>query len=176
MAQTKQSNFSDDRQYLESRIEEIYDNRTPLSLILDSIIDPRNIGSLFRLSDGARIEHIYFYNCEINLNARHFRKTSRSTNKYLKFSTIDLEEIKSLREKSNLIAIEKTNDSKLYSSFNFETNTTFILGSEQKGVSQELLDLCKDAVHIPMLGINTSLNVANAAAIVIYEFVKKFKY
>lgn len=173
MEETKQSNFSDERLHLKSRLEKIQENRTPLILILDSIIDPRNVGSLFRLSDGARLKHIYFYNCQLNLNNRHFKKTSRSCYKYLTYSEIDLEGIKKLKEKYNLIAIEKTNDSVLYNKQHFQSNTGFILGSEQKGVSQQLLDLCNESVHIPMLGINTSLNVANAAAIVIYEFVRR---
>ena len=43
-----------------------------------------------------------------------------------------------------------------------------VLGSEDRGVSQEILDLADGAVAIPVLGMTHSLNVTSAAAIVLY--------
>ena len=43
-----------------------------------------------------------------------------------------------------------------------------VLGSEDRGVSQEILNLADDAVAIPLLGMGNSLNVTSAAAIVLY--------
>ena len=172
MKETKQTKFIEERNNLEDRIENIDKNRSPLILILDSTTDPRNVGSIFRIADAARISHIYFYNCSLNLNSRHFKKTARSCDKYLNFSEINLETIKKLKQEYKLIAVDKTTDSQLYSSYNFVPTTALIFGSEKRGVSKDLLSLCDNSVHIPMLGINTSLNVANAAAIVIFEAIR----
>jgi RNA methyltransferase, TrmH family len=45
-----------------------------------------------------------------------------------------------------------------------------VLGSEQKGLSQEQLQACDVAVSLPMRGRASSLNLAVAAGILLYEF------
>jgi tRNA G18 (ribose-2'-O)-methylase SpoU len=44
-----------------------------------------------------------------------------------------------------------------------------IMGSETDGVLLETLELCEYVLHIPMQGIKESLNVAEAAAIMMWE-------
>ncbi|HPE85311.1 MAG TPA: TrmH family RNA methyltransferase, partial [Chlamydiales bacterium] len=48
-----------------------------------------------------------------------------------------------------------------------------ILGSENAGISQELLDISDKTVHIPMLGHCSSMNVAMACSIAIFEITGK---
>jgi tRNA G18 (ribose-2'-O)-methylase SpoU len=43
-----------------------------------------------------------------------------------------------------------------------------VLGSERSGVSPQIVGLADTAVAIPMLGMANSLNVATAAAILLY--------
>ncbi len=47
-----------------------------------------------------------------------------------------------------------------------------ILGSEQSGVSPSLLEIADHTVHIRMLGLNSSMNVATACAIAVYEMTR----
>ncbi len=47
-----------------------------------------------------------------------------------------------------------------------------ILGSEQKGLSPNQLEQCDAAISLPMRGRASSLNVAVAAGILLYEFMK----
>ena len=50
-----------------------------------------------------------------------------------------------------------------------------ILGSENKGICQDLLDASDETIHIPMLGINSSMNVATTGcSIATYEITRKF--
>jgi len=48
-----------------------------------------------------------------------------------------------------------------------------VLGNELTGIDNEILQLCDEAVDIPMLGVKHSLNVAVAAGIVIYEAINR---
>jgi 23S rRNA (guanosine2251-2'-O)-methyltransferase len=48
-----------------------------------------------------------------------------------------------------------------------------VLGSEERGISGEVLAECDFAVKLPMLGSVGSLNVANAASVAIYEVVRQ---
>jgi tRNA G18 (ribose-2'-O)-methylase SpoU len=50
-----------------------------------------------------------------------------------------------------------------------------ILGSENSGVSQALLDCSDVTIHIPMLGNNSSMNVANACSIAAYEIIRRYR-
>ena len=59
--QEKQLSFQDMRPDSKATAENIKTNRNPISLLLDRMTDPRNIGGIFRLADAARIKHIYFY-------------------------------------------------------------------------------------------------------------------
>ena len=47
-----------------------------------------------------------------------------------------------------------------------------VLGAESKGISVEVLACLDTCCHIPMTGKNTSLNVATALAIALYEIGK----
>lgn len=48
-----------------------------------------------------------------------------------------------------------------------------IVGGENKGVSQGLLDESEQTVHIPMMGHNSSMNVVVACAIAVFEITKE---
>ena len=167
----KQSSFAEDRNMIDELISKIHLDRSPISLLLDGINDDKNIGLIFRIADGARLKHIYLHNCEFKLNSKNFKKTARSTQNYLEHSTIDLEELKSLKKDHALVAIEKTDDSQDYKTFASTKPLILVLGNEQHGVSQPILKQCEACVHIPMLGINTSLNVAVACGIVVYAYL-----
>ena len=44
---------------------------------------------------------------------------------------------------------------------------------EEKGISEEYLELCDKTVKIPMTGTTQSLNVSVATGIVLFEIVKQ---
>jgi 23S rRNA (guanosine2251-2'-O)-methyltransferase len=47
------------------------------------------------------------------------------------------------------------------------------MGSEDKGISNQILKLCDAKAKIPMAGEISSLNVSVAAGIILYEAVKQ---
>ena len=49
------------------------------------------------------------------------------------------------------------------------TPTILLVGNEQKGLSDELLQICDLVVRIPMVGRSDSLNVAVATSVILYE-------
>ena len=48
-----------------------------------------------------------------------------------------------------------------------------VIGSEISGICQSVLDLCPQSVHIPIYGRNTSMNVSNALAVMLYEIIRQ---
>ena len=56
-----------------------------------------------------------------------------------------------------------------YKKYNYPENMVLLLGSEQKGLSPEIQELCKIRIQIPMKGSMDSINLSNAASIILYE-------
>ena len=54
----------------------------------------------------------------------------------------------------------------------YKTPTLLVMGSERRGLSEELAAACNSLVRIPMPGGAESLNVATATALILYEAVK----
>lgn len=54
----------------------------------------------------------------------------------------------------------------------YKSSTLLVMGSEGRGLSDELAEACKIMVRIPMPGAAESLNVATATALMLYEAIK----
>lgn len=172
--QEKQLTFQDMRPDSKAAATRIKTNRKPIILLLDRMTDPRNVGGIFRLADAALIEHIYFYKCEgMEITAK-IKKISRSTTQVVPFSHLSsLDTVKTLKETHNLIALEYTNQSIPYTDFIPVGKTILVIGNEQRGVSEELLGEIEQSIHLPMLGMNTSMNVMCATGIAVYGLLMK---
>jgi tRNA G18 (ribose-2'-O)-methylase SpoU len=173
----KQLDYQDERKNFQERLEYINARRHPISLLLDGVSDARNIGSVFRLADAANLACIYFYNCPILPNDKRINKTARSTQKYVPSKVLhDLNDVQELKNTHQLIALEITAQSQLYTSLKIQKPSIIIIGAENHGVSEQLLEVVDATIHIPMYGINTSMNVINAASIVTYHFLQSYHY
>lgn len=169
--------FAQERPNFKEWLEFVEANRHSIALIMDNLLNPRNIGALFRLADAARIEQLYFFGQlpvdGPSINDR-VKKAARSTQKYVPYSRIeDLHELARLKGKYHFIALERTDTSVEYLEMDYPGQTALIVGNEQTGISKEVLALCEAAIHIPMYGINTSMNVAMAAAVAVYAILQK---
>lgn len=147
-------------------------------MFADNITLKENIGSLFRLCDALAIEHIYF-SSPSDLSGNKVGKVSRSTEKNVphSFTHTPLDTIEQLRQDGyTIISLELTTHSIKVQDFDFGATEKIclILGSETKGVSDELLSASDHSVHIPMLGINSSMNVVSAAAIALFEITRNW--
>ncbi len=152
----------------------------PVCFLVHDIDVPMNIGSLFRIADALGIEKIYLSGSSLVPPNAKIRKTSRATEKSVPFSYEEnprdiLSKLKS--EGYTIISLEITTSSIDISELPL-TGTEkicLILGSERSGVSQELLNVSDFTVHIPMMGQNSSMNVATACSIAAYVITRRMK-
>ena len=129
-------------------------HKFPIVLICDSVIKAPNIGSLLRISDAFGIERIVFCGEHVPIGKR-MTKTSRSTEKYVDFEVHDdaFKFVSSLKEsKFQIICIEITENSQPLNQFKIESKQpiAIILGSENFGVSADLLELSEQMETIEM--------------------------
>ncbi len=171
-----QLNFKEINKYHLKQISEIHKNRIPISVITDGINDIGNLGMIFRLADALRINNIYLYNLKEHFNYKLLKKKSRSTSEYVSYEIINnFNQIKHLKENCKFVTLDKTNKSVDFIEFNPEFPLCVIIGSEKFGVSQEMIQLADDSVHLPMFGVNTSINVATATSVILYDLVNKYQ-
>lgn len=153
----------------------------PLCILAHDMDVPTNVGSLFRVADALGVEKIYLTGRSIVPPNSKLNKTSRFTEKVVNYSYIEnpIQVISRLKgEGFKVISLEITSLSIEISNLKISNKDRIclILGSEKRGVCQRLLDVSDVTVHIPMLGKNSSMNVANACSIAIYEITKKLEW
>lgn len=160
--------------------EEIKFKKTqfPITLVCDNIYFQQNIGSLFRISEAFGIEKIIFLGKDIPLNPRKINKTSRSTHLHVPYSVIEEngELIEYLQKNEyETIALEITSSSKTLKEVSLPSDKkiALIVGSEINGISEDLLSISDQIVHIDMFGTNSSMNVVQATSIALYEITGK---
>lgn len=142
-------------------------------IILDGLRTPENIGSALRLADAAGSQRIVILgdkDFDIS-SSKKLSRIARKTENKLDISCINRKEfVKKITSFRPLIAIEISSHSKSLFEFQFPESCSFILGNERHGISRELMSLCDTSVHIPMYGINGSMNVSHALAICLFEW------
>lgn len=148
----------------------------PIVVVCDGLESPANVGALFRLCDALGIQEIIFCNASFNINSNRLKRTSRNTHTEVPYSfeTDILSALKTLQKKEyQLIALEITKSSTPIHSLSVENKKrALIIGNEQNGVSEAVLDLINTHIHIEMYGNNSSMNVIQAAAIALHSLTK----
>jgi len=151
----------------------------PLCFLGHDIDVPMNVGSLFRIADALGVEKIYLSGTSIVPPNRKIKKTSRSTEKYVPYvyEKDPVRIIKTLKSSGyTIVSLEMTSASIDIKNLDVSKNekVCLILGSEDTGVNQTLLALSDITIHIPMLGENSSMNVAVACSIAAFEITRQY--
>ncbi len=149
-----------------------------LEIVLDNVRSTFNVGAIFRTADGAGIGKIHL--CGITpapTNAK-VHKTALGAQNSMPYemhhNSLDL--IKQLKQDGKRIwALEKTETSQNIQEFKIEPGdqeTVLIVGNEIIGIDPEVLAFSDLHLHIPMVGIKGSLNVAIAFGIAVYNLLE----
>jgi 23S rRNA (guanosine2251-2'-O)-methyltransferase len=161
---------------IENVIPAVYERgEVPLVIILDGITDVRNFGAIARTAECAGVHAIIVPSkgsAQINPDAI---KTSAGALYKIPVCRHDglLKTAKFLQESGlQLVACtEKTNDY-LYQP-DYTVPTAVVMGSEESGISNDLIRIADHLAKIPMFGEIESLNVSVSAGILLYEAVRQ---
>jgi tRNA G18 (ribose-2'-O)-methylase SpoU len=154
------------------------DLRLPAALLLDNIRSMYNVGSFFRTADGAGIERLLLSGITARPPKKAITKTALGAEERVPWQSIDdaTATVLKLRDEGYEIAAIETSD-RAVDIFDWKPNfpVCVLFGHEVDGLSSELLNACDTHVRLPMLGLKHSLNVSCAAAIVMYELLRKYR-
>ena len=165
-------NLIDEYKGLEN--EQVFDaldkKRTPLEIAIENVEHDFNIGSIVRTANSFNVKKVHIIG-----KKKYNRRGAMCTDKYLSIehhpTLADF--LKSQKERE-LIAIENnTERAKPLNSKKFQPNTTLIFGSENNGITKELLEKAHDVRYIESFGSTRSVNVGVAAGIAMYEFARQ---
>lgn len=150
--------------------------RQPLVLVLDNVLDTYNIGSFFRLADALGAQKIYLCGPTVTPPNLKIHRASVGTWKWVPWqhfnSTTDcLKQLK--KEGFHLIACEQGPNTVDYRHYHYPFPLAIVAGSEVSGISANSLKLCDQIIEIPMYGVNISLNVLLATAIIAFKSLEK---
>ncbi len=148
---------------------------TPFVLVLDRITDVRNFGAIVRTAECAGVHAIVVPERGAAQIGSDAMKTSSGA---LNFVPIckepDLKKSIQYLQSSGLQIIactEKTNQN-IYQ-VDFKIPVALVMGSEEDGISDDLLKKADELARIPLLGNIASLNVSVSAGIALYEVVRQ---
>ena len=150
----------------------------PIVLVCDNLSSPANCGAIFRLADAFGIQEIAFCGKAPNLNSSRLKSLARNAEKTVAHTHADdcanyLKQLK--KDGFQIIALEITQSSKPinHSKIDIKKPIALVIGNEKFGVSESVLKITHNAVHINMYGVNRSMNVAQATAIALYEITNQ---
>jgi len=137
--------------------------KQPFYIICDNIRSLENIGSIFRTADALGVTRVFLTgicgkppHSKISKTALGAEKNVDWEHHWQVWRIID----KLKKEKVNIIALEQTRNSILYTKFKPRFPLALVLGNEIRGISPSVLKKADHIIHLPMAGKKESLNVS----------------
>ena len=144
--------------------------RTPLEIAIENVEHDFNIGTIVRSANSFNVKRVHIIG-----KKKYNRRGAMCTDKYLEIiHHPTIEDFLSTQKGRELVAIENnTPRAKPLHDKKFIQDTTLIFGSENNGITQELLGKAHDVRYIESFGSTRSVNVGVAAGIVMYEYTRQ---
>ena len=161
---------------IENVLPDIFERgETPLIVILDGITDVGNLGAIVRTAECAGVHAIVIPDKgSAQINSHSIKASAGAMFKIPVCRASSLKEVALLLRNSGLQLVactEKAKDS--YVKVDYTLPTAFVFGSEETGVSNDVLRNADKLVAIPLAGEISSLNVSVSAGVVLYEAVRQ---
>ena len=147
----------------------------PFIVILDGVTDVRNFGAIARTCDCAGVNAIVLPEKGSVSVGGDAIKTSAGALNYLPVCRERslVEAIRLLKESGFVVVATSDKNSCNYTQIDYTVPVAIVLGSEDKGISPEVMNQCDKRVVIPEFGRINSLNVSVAGGIILYEVVRQ---
>ena len=143
-----------------------------LSLLLDGVSSPFNVGSIVRTAAAFKVEHLYLAGDATSPASSKAGKTAMGTERYLSWSTFERgpDAADAAREDGfAVVGLELADHALPLFQLSVGPDVCVAIGHEEHGLSTATLAACDAVAFIPQLGRVGSLNVATAAAIALFE-------
>ena len=146
-----------------------------LVVMLDSIEDVHNLGAIIRTSVCAGVDGIIIPDKRsVSVTSTVEKISAGAVNKIPIIRVSNLcNSILKLKKAGFWVVGAEADCDKYYFDVDYKMNCVIVLGGENKGISNIVKTNCDYMVKIPIIGEFNSLNVSNAASIIIYEVLRQ---
>lgn len=146
-----------------------------LILILETLQDPGNLGTILRAGEGAGVTGIVMDSHTVDIYSP---KVIRSTmGSVLRVPFVCVEDLgaamEELRARGICIFAAHMDGGNAYDQEDYRRDVAFLIGNEGNGLSQSVLDRADRRIRIPMAGRVESLNAAVAASVLMFEAARQ---
>jgi TrmH family RNA methyltransferase len=158
------------------KMEDLQTKDSPAFLmILESIQDPGNLGTIIRAGEGAGITGVIMDDATADIyNPKVIRSTMGSVCRVPFVYTSDLKgTLKNLKAQGVRLYAAHLEGRNNYEKEDYTVDTGFLIGNEGNGLTEETSALADALVKIPMMGKVESLNAAVAASILMFEAARQ---
>jgi len=155
----------------EYELEQLLAGEDTHLLILESIQDPGNLGTMLRTGEGAGISGVIMNQTTVDLfNPKTIRSTMGSIYRVPFYVAQDLKgTIQDLKKRGISVYAAHLKGTLSYDEPDYKKPTAFMIGNEGNGLSDEIADCADTYIKIPMQGQVESLNAAISATLLMYE-------
>lgn len=144
-------------------------------IFLESVQDPSNLGAVSRTAEALGIDGVIVSGgCDI-YNPKALRASMGSALRLNVMTCDNPPEFLSLVGEKGMLTLASTpsKDSVKITDTDMSQGVICVVGNEGNGITDETMNACKMKITIPMAGRAESLNASTAAAILIWEMVRK---
>ncbi len=144
--------------------------RSSLEIAIENVEHDFNVGSIVRTANSFNVSKVHIIG-----KKKYNRRGAMCTDKYLEIvHHPTIEDFLNTQKDRELVAIENnTSRAMPLHDKTFNAETTLIFGSENSGITKELLAKASDVRFIESFGSTRSVNVGAAAAIAMYEWTRQ---
>jgi len=155
--------------------DKVFAEKGGIFLILESIQDPGNMGTIIRTGDAAGVSGIFISKgCVDIYNPKVLRSTMGSIFHVPCIKCDDIiSTISALKTSGIKVIAAHLKGEKSYFEVNMKDGAAIIIGNEANGISNSVAEAADMLVKIPMPGKAESLNASVAAALMVYEAVRQ---
>ncbi len=154
--------------------------KLPLTVVLDNVRSEMNVGSILRTADAFAIERVLLCGITPVPPKAEIHKSALGAEQAVnwQYCSTAVEAVKSLVEQGYIVcAVEQAHGSVELNRFvpdaDHNRRYAVVLGHEVRGVDQQVVNLAHHCLEIPQHGTKHSLNVACAAAVVMWHFANR---
>ena len=145
-----------------------------LTFIPDSIRDPGNLGSMLRTAAAAGVEAVLLPPGSVDVYAPKVARAAMGAHFRLPIASLSWDEIAVYLGRAGLrIFLADAAGGEAYAGADLRHPLALILGGEAEGAGEAARRPAQVRLHIPMAGGVESLNVAAAAAVLLFEIARQ---
>jgi len=144
-------------------------------LLIDSIQDPGNLGTIIRVADAVKIDGIFMNMTTVDVYNPKVIKSTMGSLEHVEIVLVESlpELMRTMKDKGIRLFGAYLDESMDHFKADFNVGCGIVIGNEGNGISDEVIACVDQRIKIPMPGKSESLNASIATSVILYEVLRQ---